>query len=256
MPELITTIAAGNRDDLDTTLMRSGAEQAIDITRREGTLASIGDRSTEIGAITLSSPNSPAGVLIRLLGSAIADTPEARQAAERLVASLTREFPRQRIVLLDENDRIHLISGMVSMRRDWEASGDGWISDVIYNGYDGYRKSPDTELLEAAFCDNPILEHLDNDADRLGVLRVLARPEVLEIICSPERAQPVNDFEAFACHVAGAVCPMKGAGRTARPEQVLEAMKLHGLILQRLAQRLGVDEYPEEEPDPTEAPRG
>jgi len=252
----LINIGAGNCDELDTSMMRSGVEQAVDIAHREGMLTAIDDESTAIGVITVSSVTSPADALIRLLGNVIADTPEARSAAERLVAGLAREFPRERIVLLTEEDRIHIISGIVSTRQSWEASGDGWISDVVYNGYDGYGKSPDIELLEAAFCDNPILAHLDNDADRLGVLRILARPNVLDVICSPERAQPVIDFEAFACHTAGAVGPMTGEGRTARPEQVLEALQLHGLILQRLAERLGVDDEPDEEPGATEAPQG
>lgn len=252
----LINIEAGNCHDLDPTVMRSGVEQAVDIARREGMLTAVDDESTEIGAITVSNLASPAEALIQMLGKVIAVTPEARQAAERAVAALKREFPRDRIVLLTEEDRVHIISGMTSTRQSWDASGDGWIADVVYNGYDGYGKSPDIELLEAAFCDNPILAHLDNDADRLGVLRVLARPEVLDVICSPERAQPVTDFDAFACHIAGAVGPMKGAGRTARPEQVLEALQLNGLILQRLGERLGVDDDPDEEPDAPEAPRG
>jgi len=170
------------------------------------------------------------------------------------VAALKREFPRERIVVLTEEDRIHLIAGMVATRQSWENSGDGWISEVLYNGYDGYGNSPDVVLLEAAFCDNPVLAHLVNDADRLGVLRILAKPEVLDIICSPERAQPVKDFDSFARGVAGVVEPMTGPGRSSRPPDVLEALQLHGLILDRLSVRLGIEVEPEEEE--STAPRG
>jgi len=248
----LITVNTQDHGDLDTTVMRSGIEQAVDIGRREGMLTALEDETTELGAITVSNPPSPADALILMLGKDIAATPEARRAVERAVAALKREFPRERIVVLTEEDRIHLIAGMVATRQSWENSGDGWISDVMYHGYDGYGNSPDVVLLEAAFCENPILAHLVNDADRLGVLRVLARAEVLDIICSPERAQPVEDFEAFACHVASAVGPMTGEGRTSRPADVLEALQLHGLILNRLGARLGIEEDPEEEE--TEAP--
>lgn len=250
----LITVGAQNNGDLDTTIMRSGIEQAIDIGRREGMLTALEDETTEIGAITVSNPPSPAEALILMLGDEIAATPDARQAVERAVAALVREFPRERIVVLTEEDRNHIISGMVATRQSWENSGDGWIADAVYNGYDGYGKTPDVQLLEAAFCDNPILAHLVDDADRLGVLRVLAKPEVLDIICSTEPAQPAEVFDAFACHVASAVGPMTGAGRTSRPADVLEALQLQGLILNRLAARLGIDDPDDEEA--SEAPRG
>lgn len=254
----LINIGTGNSDDFDTTVMRSGVEQAVDIARREGMLTAIDDESTEIGSITVSNLASPAEALIQMLGNVIAVTPEARKAAERVVAALVREFPRERIVLLTEEDRTLLIEGMALTRKSWESSGDGWIADVVANGYDGYANSPDTVLLEAAFCDNSILRHLGTDPDRLGVLRILARPEVLDIICSPERAQPVNDFDEFSRQVDAAVSPMTGlVGRTALREHRLEALQLHGLVLQRLAARLGVDEDPDEgESAAAAAPRG
>lgn len=223
---------------------------------RDGMVTAIDDESTKKGGLTITDAGSPAEALIQMLGQVIAVTPEARQAAERAVAALVRQFPRERIVLLTEDDRNHIIAGMVATRQSWESSGDAWISDVVYNGYDGYGTSPDIELLEAAFCDNLILGHLGTDEDRLAVLRILTRAEVLDIICSPERAQPVTDFDAFAREVADAISPMTGlVGTTARREHRLEAPKLRNLILQRLGERLSVEAEPAEDLDDTEAPR-
>ena len=245
LEQFLITVDAQNHGDLDPTVMRAGIEQAVDIARREGLLTKIDDETTELGAITVSNP-SPAETLILMLD--IDASPEARRAAERAVAALLREYPRERIVLLTEDDRTLLIEGMALTRKSWESSGDGWIADVVANGYDGYTNSPDIVLLEAAFCENTILRHLGTDADRLGVLRILARPEVIDIICSPERAAPVCDFEAFCRDVAVAISPMTGlVGQTARREHRLEARQLQGLIEQSLAVRLGVAEEEEEE---------
>lgn len=245
--QFLVNIEAKSPESLDTFIMRDGVQDALLHANKAGTLTPVGDEATEIGGVTVSIVSTPAEALIQMLGNVIAVTPEARQAVERAVAALKREFPRERIVVLTEEDRIHLIAGMVATRQSWENSGDGWISDVLYNGYDGYGNSPDVVLLEAAFCDNPVLAHLVNDADRLGVLRILAKPEVLDIICSPERAQPVKDFDSFAHGVAGVVEPMTGHGRSSRPPDVLEALQLHGLILDRLSVRLGIEAEPEEE---------
>ena len=43
-----------------------------------------------------------------------------------------------------------------------------------------------------------------------------------------------------------AVGPLTTAGRRSRPEDVLEALQLHGLIRQRLQERLGIQEAAEE----------
>ena len=242
--QFLITINAQNHGDLDPTVMRDGIEQAIDIARREGMLTRIDDETTELGAITVSNP-SPAETLILMLD--IDASPDARRAAERAVAALLREYPRERIVLLTEDDRTLLIEGMALTRKSWESSGDGWIADVVANGYDGYTNSPDIVLLEAAFCDNSILRHLGTDADRLGVLRILARPEVIDIICSPDRAAPVCDFDEFCRDVAVAISPMTGlVGQTAQREHRLEARQLQGLIEQRVAARLGIQEEDDE----------
>lgn len=246
--QFLITVEAQNHGDLDPTVMRAGIEQAVDIARREGLLTKIDDETTELGAITVSNP-SPAEAVILMLANDIAASPEARRAVERAVAALLREFPRERIVLLTEGDRDLLLEGMALTRKSWESSGEGWIADVVANGYDGYTNSPDIVLLEAAFCENTILRHLGTDADRLGVLRILARPEVIDIICSPERAAPVCDFDEFCRDVEVAISPMTGlAGQTARREHRLEARQLQALIEQHLAVRRGVaEEYDEEE---------
>lgn len=250
--QFLITVEAQNHGDLDPTVMRAGIEQAVDIARREGLLTKIDDETTELGAITVSSP-SPAETLILMLD--IDASPEARRAAESAVAALLREYPRERIVLLTEDDRSLLIEGMALTRKSWESSGDGWIADVVANGYDGYANSPDIVLLNSAFCENSILRHLGTDSDRLGVLRILARPEVIDIICSPERTQPVCDFEEFCRDVDVAVSPMTGlVGRTALREHRLEALQLQGLIVQRLAARLGVEDEEGEEEGGAPAP--
>lgn len=252
--QFLITVKAQNHGDLDPTVMRAGIEQAVDIARREGLLTKIDDETTELGAITVSHP-SPAETLILMLANDIAASPEARLAAERAVAALLREFPRDRIVLLTEDDRALLIEGMALTRKSWESSGDGWIADVVANGYDGYAKSPDIMLLNSAFCENSILRHLGTDSDRLGVLRILARPEVIDVICSPERTQPVCNFEEFCRDVEVAVSPMTGlVGRTALREHRLEALQLLCLIVQRLAARLGVEDEEGEEEGGAPAP--
>lgn len=242
--QFLITVEAKSQGDLDPTVIRAGIEQAVDIARREGLLTKIDDETTELGAITVSNP-SPAETLILMLD--IDASPEARRAAERAVAALLREYPRERIVLLTEEDRTLLIEGMALTRKSWESSGDGWIADVVANGYDGYTNSPDIVLLEAAFGENTILRHLGTDADRLGVLRILSRPEVIDIICSPERAAPVCNYENFCRDVDLAVSTMTGlVGRTALREHRLEALQLHGLIVQRVAARLGFQEEGDE----------
>lgn len=248
--QFLITVEAQNHGELDSTVMRAGIEQAIYIAKREGLLTKIDDETTELGAITVSNP-SPAETLILMLD--IDASPEARRAAEKAVAALLRDYLRERIVLLTEDDRTLLIEGMALTRKSWESSGDGWIADVVANGYDGYTNSPDIVLLEAAFCDNTILRHLGTDADRLGVLRILSRPEVIDIICSPDRAAPVCEYEEFCRDVAVAVSPMTGlVGRTALSEHRLEALHLHGLIVQRVAARLGIQE--DDEVEEREAP--
>lgn len=246
--QLLVNIEAKSPESLDTWIMRDGVHDALLYANKAGTLTPIGDEATEIGGITVSTVSTPAEALILMLGNDIAASPEARRAAERAVAALRREFPRERIVLLTEDDRTLLIEGMALTRKSWESSGDGWIADVVANGYDGYANSPDIVLLEAAFCENSILRHLGTDADRLGVLRILARPDVIDLICSPERTVPVCDFDEFCRDVAVAISPMTGlVGQTARREHRVEARLLHDLIVQRLAARLGVEEEEEDE---------
>lgn len=250
--QFLITIDTQNHGDLDPTIMRTGIEQAVDIARREGMLTKIDDETTEIGAITVSNA-SAAETLILMLSDRIAATPEARRAAERAVAGLLREFPRDRIVLLTEEERTLLIEGMTLTRKSWESSAGDWIADVVANGYDGYAHTPDIMLLEAAFCENSILRNLGIDADRLGVLRILVRPEVIDIICSPERSKPVCDFEEFCRDVEVATSTMTGlVGTTALREHRREAPLLENLIVQRLAARLGLNE--EEDVEPGEAP--
>lgn len=242
--QFLITVGAQNHGNLDPTVMLAGIEQAVDIARREGLLTKIDDENTELGAVTVSN-TSPAETLILMLD--IDASPQARRAAERAVAALLREYPRERIVLLTEDDRTLLIEGIALTRKSWESSGDGWIADVVANGYDGYTNSPDIVLLEAAFCENTILRHLGTDADRLGVLRILSRPEVIDIICSPDRPAPLCDYEEFCRDVAVATSSMTGlVGRTALREHRLEALQLHGLIVQRVAARLGVQDEDDE----------
>jgi len=251
----LVSVEAMSADSLDTWIMRDGVQDALLYANKAGTLIPIGDETTVVGSIAVATPSSPADALLLMLGKNIANTPEARQAAERAVVALLREYPRERIVLLTEDDRALLIEGIALTRKSWESSGDSWIADVVANGYDGYTNSPDIVLLEAAFCENTILRHLGTDADRLGVLRILSRPEVIDIICSPDRAAPVCDYEEFCRAVAVAVSPMTGlVGRTALRQHRLEALQLHGLIVQRLAKRLGVKEEEDEEEGEAPAP--
>lgn len=235
----LISVGATSTEEIDTSTMRAGIEQGIDIARNEGMLTPLADETTDIGAIKVSDPSSPAAALVLILGSSIADTPEARSAVERLVQSLVRQYPRERITVLTEDERDTLLAGITETRRSWEASDGDWISDIVNNGYEGYAAGPDIDLLEAAFCENPVFAHLTDDAMRLGVLRILANPQVIELISSSDRAQPINDFEEFGRQVGHAVWPMTAAGRKSRPEDVLEALQLQGRINQLLEERMG-----------------
>lgn len=249
----LVSVEASSPDQVDTSTMRAGLEQAVGIARNEGMLTRLDDESTDIGAIRVTDPSSPAAALVLILGGSIADTPEARAAAERLVRSLVRQYPRERITILTEEERTTLLDGLTETRRAWEASDGDWISDIVSNGYDGYAAGTDADMLESAFCDNPVFAHLTTDAMRLGVLRILAKPEVLDFICSPDRLQPVADIDEFDRHVEDAVRPMTAEGRKSRPEDVLEALQLHGLISQGLEERL---ESAEDEEEAEDTPRG
>lgn len=238
----LISVDASHPDQVDTSTMRAGLQQAVEIARNEGMLTRLDDENTDIGGIKVTDPSSPAAALVLILGGSIADTPEARAGAERLIRSLVRQHPRERIVILTEDERTTLLDAMTETRRAWEASDGSWISDAVYNGYDGYAADPDAELLESAFCDNPVFSHLTDDAMRLGVLRILAKPEVLDFVSSPDRQQPVSALEEFDQHVGHAVWPMTAAERKSRPEDVLEVLQLHGLIRHGLQDRLMVAE--------------
>jgi hypothetical protein len=254
--QFLISVAATSAGEIDTSTMRAGIEQGVNIARSEGMLTPLDDESTEIGAIRVSAPHSPSAALLLMLESVIADTPAARRAVEVAVATILRQHARERVVILTEDERQHLISGMIETRKAWEKQGgDDWIADVFQYGYDGYAAEPDVGVIENAFCDSPIFRHLSDDASRLAVLRILAKPQVLDVICSPDREQPVNDLEEFDQEISRAVGPMTAAGRRSRPEDVLEVLQLHGLILQRLQERLGIQEAAEEVESP-ETPGG
>jgi hypothetical protein len=246
----LVSVEASSQEQVDIHTMRSGLSDAAWYANHAGTLVEIGDESTKIQSIAVSHLTSPAAALVLLLAGSIADTPETHAAAERLIRSLVRQHPRERIVILSEDERTTLMDAMTETRRAWEASDGSWISDAVYYGYDGYAAGPDAGLLESAFCENPVFTHLTDDAMRLGVLRILAKPEVLDFICSPERQQPVSDLEEFDQHVGHAVWPMTAAERKSRTEDVLEVLQLHGLIRQGLEDRLMVAEREESEDTP------
>jgi len=248
----LISVDAKSTTTIDTSTMRSGIEQGIDIARGEGMLTPLADEATEIGAIRVTAPPSASAALLLMLESSIADTPAARRAVEMAVANIIRQHARDRVVILTDDERQHLLTGMIETRKAWD---DEWIDDVVTNGYDGFGADPDVALIENAFCDFPIFVHLNGDALRLNVLRILAKPDVLDAICSSERAQPIDDLAEFEREIYHAVRPMTVAGRTSRPEDVLEALQLHGTILQGLEQRLGRQEADDDESEATEAPR-
>lgn len=252
----LVSVDAASTQDVDTSTMRAGIEHGINIARNEGMLTPLADESTEVGAIRVVAPASPSAALLTMLESVIADTPAARRAVEMAVASIVRQHARDRVVILTEDERQHLLTGVIETRKAWQSSGeDDWIGDVVQNGYEGYAAEPDVGLIENAFCDQPVFRHLTDDASRLAILRILAKPAVLDVICSDDRNQPVHDLEEFDREVTRAVAPMTAAGRRSRPEDVLEALQLHGLIVQQLQERIG-DRDSDEETDAAEAPRG
>lgn len=252
----LISVGTAGAQEVDTSTMRAGIEHGINIARNEGMLTPLADEYTEIGSIRVAAPASPSAALLLMLESVIADTPAARRAVEMAVASIVRQHARDRVVILTEDERQHLIGGMIETRKAWERQGgDDWIADVFQYGYDGYAAEPDIGLIDNAFCDFPIFRHLADDESRLAVLRILAKPQVLNVICSDDREQPVRDLEEFEQEINRAVGPMTEAGRRSRPEDVLEALQLHGLIVQQLQDRLGNWEH-DEEGGAAEAPRG
>ena len=239
----LVSVDAASAQDVDTSTMRAGIEHGINIARNEGMLTPLADESTEVGAIRVAAPASPSAALLAMLESVIADT-------------IVRQHARDRVVILTEDERQHLLTGVIETRKAWQSSGeDDWIGDVVQNGYEGYAAEPDVGLIENAFCDQPVFRDLTDDASRLAILRILAKPAVLDVICSDERNQPVHDLEEFDREVTRAVAPMTAAGRRSRPEDVLESLQLHGLIVQQLQERIG-DRDSDEETDAAEAPRG
>lgn len=252
----LVSVDAASPVEIDTSTMRAGIEQAVDIARNEAMLTQLADETTQIEAIRVTAPSTPAAALLLVLGTTIADTPAARRAVEVAVATIARQHARDRVTILTDEERQHLLDGMAEARKTWQRDGDhDWISDVIHNGYDGYALEPDAIVIENAFCDHPIFRHLTDDASRLAVLNILAKPEVLDLIVSEDRAQPVNDLGRFDAEILRAVAPVTSARRTSRPEDVLQALQLHGKIRQMLAERLGVDDEEEDEVE-TAAPRG
>lgn len=252
----VISVDATSPVEIDTSTMRAGIEQAVDIARNEAMLTQLADETTQIDAIRVSAPPSAAAALLLVLGQTITDTPEARRALEVAVAAISRQYGRDRVTILTDDERQHLLAGMAETRKAWQRDGDDdWISDVIQNGYDGYALEPDVVLIENAFCDHPSFRHLTDDSSRLAVLRILAKPAVLDAICSDERSQPIHDVEEFGREIIRAVGPMTAVGRRSRPEDTLEALQLHGLIIQQLHDRLGCQEA-DEETDGAEAPRG
>lgn len=252
----LVSVDAASTEGVDTSTMRAGIEHGINIARNEGMLTALADESTEVGAIRVSAPASPSAALLTMLESVIVTTPAARRAVEMAVASIVRQHARDRVVILTDDERQHLLTGLIETRKAWQSSGeDDWIGDVIQHGYDGYAAEPDIGLIENAFCDHPVFRHLIDDASRLAVLRILAKPAVLDVICSDARNQPVQDLEEFDREVSRAVAPMTAARRQSRPEDVLEAQQLHGLIVQQLQERFG-DRVSDELGDAAEAPRG
>ncbi|MBY0240054.1 MAG: hypothetical protein K2X55_12135 [Burkholderiaceae bacterium] len=252
--QFLISVSAASTQEIDTSTMRAGIELGINIARNEGLLTPLADESTEIGAIRVSAPHSASAALLLMLESVIADTPAARRAVEMAVATIVRQHARDRMVILTEDERQHLITGMIETRKAWQSSGeDDWIGDVVLHGYDGYAAEPDIGLIENAFCANPVFPHLPDDASRLAVLRILAKPEVLDVICYLN--QPILDAEVFDRELSRAVGPLTAAGRQSQPEDALEALQLHGLIIQQLQDRLGIQEA-DEAGDAPEAPRG
>lgn len=252
----LISVGTAGAEEVDTSTMRAGIEHGINIARNEGMLTPLADESTEIGAMRVAAPASPSAALLLMLESVIADTPAARRAVEMAVASIVRQHARDRVVVLTEDARQHLITGVIETRKAWQSSGeDDWIGEVVQHGYDGYAAEPDIGLIANAFCDHPVFRHLPDDASRLAVLRILAKPAVLDVICSEDRNQPVQDLEEFDKEVSRAVGPMTAPGRRSRPEDTLEALQLHGLIVQQLQERLEHEQEDEEE-HAAETPRG
>lgn len=105
--------------------MRAGIEHGINIARNESMLTPLADESTEIGAIRVAVPASPSAALLLMLETVIADTPAARRAVEMAVASIVRQHARDRVVILTEDERQHLITGVIETRKAWQSSEQG-----------------------------------------------------------------------------------------------------------------------------------
>lgn len=243
---IIAVDAAG--PDLDTSTMRAGFEQAVEIGRNEGMLTPIDDETTLIKSIAVTHAASPADAVWQLLSPSLADSLEARRAVDLAVSTVLRQHARERVSFLSEDEREYLINGMVAARQSWEKSGDDtWIADVVHYGYDAYAAEPDVGLMEAALCDNPIFAHLADAAERLAVLRVLATPEVVDMVCSDERGNPVRDFDEYDRKIWDAVAPFTVHGAKIPPEQVTEAMQLYDQIRSLFVARLQIADAPEYE---------
>lgn len=252
----LISVGAASKLAIDTSYILAGIEHAINIARNNGLLTPIADESTEIGGIRIAAPVSASAALMLMLETVIVDTPAARRAIEMAVASIVRQHARDSVVILTLEEREHLISGLIETRKAWQSSGeDDWIGDVVQHGYDGYAAEPDVGLIENAFCDHPVFRHLPDDASRLAVLRILAKPEVLDVICSDDRNQPVHNLEEFDQEVSRAIDPMRKMPRQGATRDLREALQLHGLIIRQLQERLGIHEA-DEEGDAAEAPRG
>lgn len=152
--------------------------------------------------------------LFSQLGTLIEDCPQARELVQQAVSHALSHFAPIRKKLLSDDERNLLVTMIVRLRQEWEASGDAFIAGVTQYGYLGWKYASDEGLIEEVFVANPgALAQPVQDKERLDLTRLALRDDVLA--CAMHFAGP--DFswaklvENLKYNTASILDPVMGA---------------------------------------------
>ena len=175
----LVSFSCSDQGNFDHYLVRKHMRDVLDGAAADGTLLALGDDTTHLGPMSVQIATSPEDMILAMMSDTIKVSPGARQVVEECLKLLRRDYSRDARQLLTAADREHLVKGISQTRQSYERQEGTWIDDAIRRGYSGWSDTPDEVLLVDAFLDHSCLQHLDTDADRIAVLSILARFDVL-----------------------------------------------------------------------------
>lgn len=162
-----------------------------------------------------------ASSLLALLGEHISSSPTAagiiQKAAENLVSELATP---QAANILSPEERDLLITSIGSVREYWQRNDGEWIQQIVRDGYLGWDNASDADLLFDALVANCAVHEPQIDNDRLLMIKIATRPDVLQLLFSTpdhlEQAQgllqEISTIEFSASEMDDeAACLIKGA---------------------------------------------